>query len=241
MSPVPRTSIRSALLVPLAAVALAACGGSDDPVAEPAAEADAATSTTAPRPDGYDSEWCVSARRIAAASSVVDAVDPSDPEAVEAAVTDMLAEAEAAAPLAPPEIAEDVEAALASFRAIDAALADVDYDLLRADLSGVADDQGPSERVDAYNQDVCGLESDAVGDDPESEFDPSAGPIRDQLIDTFVGEGFTPEEAACLIDNVDVTDPAQLTDQQVLLELIGTCGIDLERLGGASGGTAGDG
>lgn len=235
MSTVPRSLIKSVMLVPLAAVALAACGGSDDPVSEPAAEQES-TSTTAPRPDGYDSEWCVSARRIQAASSVIDAVDPGDPAAVEAAITDMLAEAEAAAPLAPAEIADDVEAALASFREIDAALAAVDYDLLRADLSGIADDQGPSERVDAYNEEVCGLEP-AAASDSDSEFDPSAGPIRDQLVETFVAQGFTPEQAECLIDNVDVSDPAQLSDQQVLLELIATCGIDLEQLGG---GTVGD-
>lgn len=227
---VPRTWIPSVLLV-LAPLAVSACGGADDPVADPATEA---TTTTAARPDGFDSEWCTSARRLAAASSVMDAVDPTDPEAVEDAVTEMLAEAEAAAPLAPPEIADDVEAALTSFREIDAALAAVEYDLLRADLSGIADDQAASERVDAYNVDVCGLEPDSDDDATGGDFDPAAGPIRDQLIETFVARGFTAEEAGCLIDNVDVTDPAQMADEQVLLGLIETCGIDLDRLTGTS-------
>ena len=243
MSDVPRTTISSVSLLVLSAVVLAACSGSDDPVADPVAEPEA-TTTTVPRPDGFDSEWCVSARRIAAASSVMDAVDPTDPAAVEAAVTDMLAEAEAAAPLAPPEIAADVEAALVTFREIDAALAAVEYDLLRADLAGVADDQGPSERVDAYNVDVCGLEPDAgavAGGDAGTGFDPGAGPIRDQLIDSFVERGFTAEEAGCIVDNVDVTDAEQMRDEQALSELIETCGIDLERLTGTSGSTGSDG
>jgi hypothetical protein len=236
---VSRSSSSFFLTVSLLVVALAACGGSDEqagPVTDPDATPDA-TTTTAPRADGFDSEWCESARRIAAASSVIDAVDPADPEAVEAAVTDMLAEAEAAAPLAPPAIADDVEAALASFRAINAALAAVDYDLLRADLSGVADDQSASERVDAYNVEVCGLEPDAESDDDGSAggFDPSAGPIRDQLIATFVEQGFTETEAACVIDTVDVTDAAQLRDEQTLVELVETCGIDLERVQGVTG------
>lgn len=221
------------LLVALAPIVLLACGASDDPVADPASETDP-TTTTAPRPDGFDSEWCASARRLAAASSVMDAVDPTDPAAVEDAVTEMLAEAEAAVPLAPPEIADDVASALDAFRSIDAALADVGYELLRADLSGVAADQAASERVDAYNVEVCGLEPDTAGSEPDSDFDPAAGPIRDQLIETFVDRGFTAEEAGCIIDNLDVTDASQMTDEQNLLELIETCGIDLERLTDAS-------
>lgn len=210
-------------------LSLVACGP-DDPVVDPDTPP-AATTTTMPRPEGFDSDWCVSARRIALASSVMDAVDPTDAEAVEAAVTEMLAEAEAAAPAAPPEIAADVEEALASFREIDAALAAVDYELLRADLSGVADDQGASERVDAYNVEICGLEPDVDdGTTSGSGFDPTEGPIRDQLIETFVARGLTPEEAACIVDNVDVTDAEQMRDEQVLLEMIETCQIDLERL-----------
>ena len=229
------------MVVSVMALALVACSGADDPGAEPVAEP-VATTTTAARPEGYDSEWCVSARRLAAASSVTDAVDPTDPEAVEEAVTEMLAEAEAAAPLAPPEIAADVEAALVSFREIEAALAAVDFDLLRADLSGVADDQGPSERVDAYNVEVCGLEP-AADDETAgaSEFDPAAGPIRDQLIATFVDRGFTAEEAGCIIDNIDVTDAQQMGDEQVLVDLIETCGIDLEQLTGTTDPVGGAG
>lgn len=218
-------------------VALVGCSGSDDPVAEPVAEPES-TTTTAPRPEGYDSEWCVSARRVAAASSVMDAVDPTDATAVEEAVTEMLAEAEAAAPLAPPEIAADVESALASFRDIDAALAAVDYDLLRADLAGVAEDSGPSERVDAYNVEVCGLEPDEPSlTGNGSAVDPADGPIRDQLIETLVERGFTVEEAGCVIDNVDVSDPQRMADQAVLLALVETCGIDLERLAGTTAPT----
>lgn len=225
-------------------LALAACGGPGEPVADPETPP-AATTTTMPRPEGFDSAWCESARRLSAASSVMDAVDPTDAEAVEEAVTEMLAEAELAAPDAPPEIAADVEAALASFREIDAALAAVDYDLLRADLSGIADDQGSSERVDAYNVEICGLEPDVdAGATTGSEFDPRAGPIRDQLIDTFVARGFSPEEAGCIVDNVDVTDAEQMRDEQVVLELITACEIDLERLTGttaATGTTEGNG
>lgn len=165
----------------------------------------------------------------------MDVVDPTDPAAVETAVTEMLAAAESAAPLAPAEIADDVDAALASFREIAAALAEVEYDLLRADLAGIADDPGPSERVDAYNVEVCGL-SPVVRGGSSGGLDPAAGPLRGQLVDTLVASGFTVDEANCVLDNVDVLDVTQWQDEQVLADVVSTCGIDLERLAASAGG-----
>jgi hypothetical protein len=215
-----RSSLPSVLVV---LAVLSACGGGEDPVV-----ADGATDeATDDRPAGYDSEWCVSARELADTSAAIDAVDPNDPEAVRAAVTEMLASTEAAAPLAPAEIADDVAESLATFQALDAALAEVDYDLLRADLTGIADDLSATERVDAYNAEVCGLDlGDPTTSEPASDIDLTEGSVRDQIVATLVAQGFSEEQAGCILDSIDPTEAATMSEEELLLGVIAACGID---------------
>ena len=213
-----RDRVRSTrLLLPLLVVGLAACGGSAADIAD--------------SDDPYDSAWCVSARESQEASDAIDAVDPNDPEAVKEAVTEMLAEAEGAAPLAPPDIAADVAESLETFRQLDAALASVEYDLVRADLTGIADDLSATERVDAYNAEVCGVD---FGPEPTTSpsMDLSSGSVRDQIVAGLVQQGFTEDEAECVLDSIDPAEAATMTEEEILAGVIVSCGIDVESSSG---------
>lgn len=244
----------------LLAVLLAApaCGGDDEPVADtgvatgvdpgadtavdPDVDADADADGSSNEAPSGDPGWCAAARKVQEASLAMDVIDPTDPEAVEAAITLMLERAEAAAPLAPPELVADVGASLELMRRLDAALAEVGYDFVRADLSGVLDGGASSaanDRIEEYNAERCGLtlpggedgeDGDPGGHTDGPVFDPADGPVRDQTIALLVDEGFTEDEAACLFDHIDLSDPDFATDEERLVQLVETCGLDVERL-----------
>lgn len=188
-----------------------------------------------------DSAWCVAARDVEMASDVLDGenFDFTDPAAVETAFADMLAAFEPAIASAPPEIAADVDTTYEGFLQLRDALAAVEYDFLRADLA-VLDEldsemDAASARIEAYNEDVCGIPADDTVDEPDEpddsgEFDPTAGSIRDQTVAELVAQGFTQDEAECIFDGIDFTDPDLGADMNVIIEVFDSCGIDLARL-----------
>ncbi len=184
------------------------------------------------------SDWCVAARDLEDASAAFDDVGFADPGAVEAAFEDMIPRLESAAKLAPPELRVDVERSLESLELLQEALIDVDYDFLNADLSVIdeldAATQAANERIDAYNEQVCGMTaSDDSADD--GSFDPGAGTIREQTIAELVNQGFTPDEAGCIFDGFDFTDPDFADDMAAIVGVFADCGIDLARLAELSG------
>ena len=121
----------SGILLLMTAV-LVACSGDREPVAdleqpdaagEDASDEDVATSTSAPT-DPTRTEWCAAARSVREATAAMNIIDPTDPGAVEGALTLMVERTGAAAPLAPDEIAADVAVSLDLLERLDDALAD---------------------------------------------------------------------------------------------------------------------
>lgn len=261
--------VRSLATLAAVALVLVACDGDRDPVLDPDPPAaaddaadvaddvadddggavdgeEAAAPSEEPVIDPEFADWCTAARSVREATVAMDEIDPTDPASVEGALTQLRERTEAAAPLAPDEIADDVAVSLDLLRRVDDALAAADYDFVRADLSTIAGDDGASEaaddRIEAFNAEACGIPpmADAAADDETASadgpvLDPADGPVRDQTIALLVERGFTEAEAACLFDNIDLNDPDLSTDQEALLALIATCDLDLERLSGLGG------
>jgi hypothetical protein len=56
------------------------------------------------------------------------------------------------------------------------------------------------------------------------------GSLRDQFVGYLASCGFTPEEATCLFDNLDFTDPAVAGGESApIVAAFGACGIDQTR------------
>lgn len=233
--------------------ALAACAADREPVADPVQPTTSAappttTSTTLPV-DPTFADWCDAAIGVRAATDAMDAIDPTDADAVEEALAMMIEQTAAAAPLAPDEIADDVATSQDLLTRLDEALAAADYDFLSADLSAVAGDDAAevaNDRVEAFNVEHCGfVPSDDGADGGDADpttatddapvFDPADGSVRDQTIALLESRGFTAEEAGCLFDNMNLDDPNLANDQEALLALVETCDIDLQRLAGLGG------
>lgn len=161
-------------------------------------------------------------------------VDFTNPDAVREAYQNMTTEVTRLAPLAPPEIAASVEDTVAGFQQLNDALAAVEYDLLNADLTIIdeldAEMQAATDDIDQYNFDVCGIPLDDDDGEDGSDFDPSAGTIREQAIGELVNQGFTADEAECIFDKLDFTDPDLSSDQAAMIQIFDDCGIDLGRL-----------
>ncbi|MEM9608658.1 MAG: hypothetical protein AAGA99_14635 [Actinomycetota bacterium] len=183
-------------------------------------------------------DWCGLANEFDSVGDSFDAIDPTDPDAVRDVfeqADDALGRIRSAAPDA---ISDDVNTFVDAFGELSSAIADADYNLFDADLS-VIEEAGDrvdtaSASIEAFNQSECGIEGDSddesdddSGDD--SDFDPAAGTLREQLVDTFIQQGFTPDEASCIAENADLGAVAG-GDTASLLEVFESCGIDLSRL-----------
>ena len=242
------------LLIVVSLLALAACDGSSEGAGGTAADplvdtTDAPTSTpdgSAPpttSPEGAtgvgsdpDSDWCVAARAVQTAGDAFDAVDFTDPAAIEAAIDEMMTQYEAALTLAPPEIASALNESFDGLRELRTQLEAVAYDFLDADLSVLDDADGSIDAANAeigrYNEAVCGIVAGPAGGDTATGegFDPGAGTIREQAIAELVATGFTEQEAGCIFDRLDFTDPEIANDVSAMAAVFDACGIDLARI-----------
>ncbi len=187
------------------------------------------------------SDWCVAAQEVEDASAAIDAVDFTDPAAVEEAFTEALRLMEMAIEFAPPELQGDLDVTLEGFKQLQDALIAVDYDFLNADLSVLEDRdaimQAASDNIEVYNEQVCGITADGSGNTDDTtpgssgnDFDPGAGTIREQATAELVASGFTEAEASCIFDNLDFTDPALADDMTAIVGVFDLCEIDLARL-----------
>jgi hypothetical protein len=152
--------------------------------------------------------------------------------------------------VAPDEIRADVEAVVDGFGQLRAELEAVDYDFFAVDFEAFerfADDlQEASDRVEDYNERVCGIpRSDDFDDDfdVDDDFDfgddfdlgdlgdfdlgdlgEFGGIIRQELTSGFIADGYTPAEAECLAEAIFELDftlqPDEMTDPFTL------CGVD---------------
>ena len=219
------------LLVPFVLV-VAACGDSDE------------------SGGGSAESWCPLATDFEAIGDDLDALGPGDPDALRDAFNRGSALLEQAEGAAPAEISDDVSTFVAAFGELDSALRDADFDLFDVDLSALEEAgervDSSQDAIDAYNERECGIEADSDDDTDGSDdgdesddsddggFDPSAGSLREQLVTTFVDQGFSQDEAECSAEGVD---PAVLAegDESAILGVFDQCGIDLSRIAELAG------
>jgi hypothetical protein len=186
-----------------------------------------------------NSDWCVASRELDRESAAFDEVLFADPDILEAALIEMVAMYEAAALLAPPELVDDVAVSLSTIRQFQAALMAAEYDFVNADLSALDGDdanQIANDHIETYNEQVCGIVTDDDGapedgvDAGENDFDAAFGTVREQAIAELVDNGFTEQEASCVFDGFDFTDPDVGDDTNAILGVFESCDIDLTRL-----------
>jgi hypothetical protein len=273
-----RWTVKRRALVMVAALALVggACGDDDGDATDDAAatsdgaDADAAEdsiddSDSDESDDGDDgggtgdSEWCDKARRVEAEDDLLEGVDFNDPEALEDSYQQMIDLVEDAAESAPEEIADDIDLVVDRSKVIFDALRDADFNVLDVEQSVFDDPEADaaSERIDAYNEAECGIESDLddspddssdvtddtgdtddadVTDDSDADTDDDVlsgeGTIRDELLRQFGALGMTDEQANCMVDNLDMDEVAATgaDDPSMFLDLFETCDIDLTQL-----------
>ena len=184
-------------------------------------------------------DWCDVARDVEALSAEGDALDFTDPTAVESFLGRLVPALEEAATVAPDAIADDVGTSAELAVELRDALAETDYDMLTADLS-VIDDRGDERdaataAIDEFNAEHCGIPiDDPAGDsgDDASDDDVSFadGSLRDQFIRQLVDTGFTLQEAACIFGELDFSATDSFDDPAVLGPVFETCGIGVDRL-----------
>jgi hypothetical protein len=181
-----------------------------------------------------DSAWCAAADDLDDLSAGFAEIFFADPADIEEFMRDALERLDAAAAVAPPEIADAVATSIGGVRALDEAFAAAGYDPLDTDLAviGELDPEiaAANDLIDEYNADVCGIVTTPDGDLDDLDFDPALGTVREQAIAEFVALGFTEDEARCIFDSLDFSDPAVLDDSAALAEVLTDCGIDFERL-----------
>ncbi len=223
--------------------------GSDPEPAQAAEPTEAAAPTEAPVPTVDTSsaaaqvgsgDWCTAAQLIEDRFDNIELLGFTDPEALEAAYTDAYTIINQARAIAPPVIAADVDITIDGVEVLIAALDAADWNFLDVDL-GVLDAldvplETASYNIEKYNFDVCGIgeepsEPDIIDDPVGTDDDaPLTGTARDQVIQSLVGSGFTSEEAGCILDRIDFTDPEALADPTAFFDVFSDCGISLDRL-----------
>jgi hypothetical protein len=236
----------AALLIP-AALVLAACGGDDTsaPTTNTVADADsdAPADTADPAPaqpgEGSSSEYC----RLFRTFEEEDPFENLDDDA--GSFRDGFTQAqrvlEDIQAIAPAEIRGDFATIAEGFKQLNEALAAVDYNFFALDesaLAGFEDDsfEEASERIDEYNERVCGIPRDDFGDDPgdvdlgEGFDDDSMKALIAQQLAMF---GLTEVQAECVAGKLDLAaledddDP----DPTAFFQYFEECGIDLATLG----------
>ncbi len=193
---------------------------------------------------GSAEAWCDLMDEANEVDSTFENIETFDAAGLESAMNRALEVVDDLESAAPDEIKDDVDRLATTTRALASALGDADYSLFDADLSALGDpaaDDAAQANLDEYSQRECGqpfgLDDDAgdtvsTGDDgDESDFDPAAGTLREQLITQFVTIGFTQAEAECIADGVDPSDSDILSgDEAAIIALLEACDIPLERL-----------
>jgi hypothetical protein len=238
---------RLALILTLPLLAVAACGGDDD------------------GGSASGGDWCDLAREVESTFDEGDAVDFTDPAAVEEQFRNSVEVLDNAVGSAPDEIREDVQTTVDAFEELVGLLEDVDFDFLAIDTERFEEigtrAEEASARIEEYNETECGIpasgseedtEGTVAGDDSsegtvaddsgDSGDDsagtlPDGGSVREMLVQQFTAIGLSEEEATCLADKVDLNDPAMTSgDPSAMLDLFDECGIDMARLAELGGG-----
>ena len=192
-----------------------------DDTAASAAESDEADEDGAGEAANTDDSAVAYCSAKAEAEALLDNVDPFDPESVEMAIRKNIQLIEAAIDLAPSEIRDDLRMLRQSFDDYVEVLEENDWDLFAAsaaleELDARPGPEAAEDRLEAWEDANCeGADDDiddedAFGDDPfsspealEAMLSSEAG--RALMIEGMIEDGeFSAEQAACLLDNLDV-------------------------------------
>jgi hypothetical protein len=224
-----------------------AVGSQDEPQdTSPPEETDPPQTDAPAQGGGSADEWCGVLPKSDDVEMFFDNVTSLSPEELESGIMTIQAELPAFAGAAPPEIQQDVMNVIDQAEDIFAALAEANYNFLDLDPSALDNPEAAQEadasqwKIDEYSNENCGRpfgdQSPEPTDDPVSEpedgsFDPEAGTIREQVVADLVASGYTEQEANCLVEKIDFSNPEAYADQEALLAIFTECGISLERLG----------
>jgi hypothetical protein len=224
----------------VAALTLAgvACGGDDD--GDVTDDAGAASEGDDSGDDaGSGSEWCDLARGLDS-NTLFEDIEFDNADSLEETYDEILDLLDDAGDAAPDEIKADFEILIESSKELVTALADVDYDFAKVDQTILENPEAEaaSARVEAYNDRVCGIDTDFddtddtidlgdTGDLDIGDIDQEA--LRDQMVTVFSSMGMTEEQANCVFDNIDVNEleDAGNVDPSVYFDLFAECGFDI--------------
>jgi hypothetical protein len=204
---------------------------------------------------GSASDWCDVATQVQDQDQVFEDMDFTNPETIEEAFTSSRDLLDDAVGEAPDEIRDDVETVRDGFATLVDELEAVDFDFMQLDTA-VLDEIGvevqeASDRIAAYSEEECGIESDDGADTTDATDDGATddtvsdeggedatattfggGSVNDIILQQFVAMGMTEEQAECLLGEIDVDEFMSSGDTSAFLEAFSTCDIDPTSLGG---------
>lgn len=138
------------------------------PAAVTTAAAVSPSSTTEIATVASPGDWCVVAEDLYGLTTAFRQLDAGNTAAVQMSLIAILERLDAIAELVPPHLAADLGVSAQAFEMLDAALAEVGYDVDAADLSALdartAEIAAANDRIRAYNADECGIAVDVTGE-----------------------------------------------------------------------------
>lgn len=113
-------------------------------------------------------DWCAVAEDLYGLTTAFRQLDAGNTGAVQMSLIAILERLDVIAELVPPHLAGDLGVSAQAFEMLDAALAEVGYDVDAADLSALdthtAEIAAANDRIRAYNADACGIAIDVTGE-----------------------------------------------------------------------------
>jgi hypothetical protein len=199
--------------------------------------------------------WCDWARQIDEAEPFGEESAVPDPAEMAAAFAEFEDIMDQAVDAAPDEIEDDVRLVAGAAKGFIEVLSDADFDLFQIDPSDervalIDSDEvnAANERIEEYNREVCGIETEGSSSDsdevlrdgsPVSGNDddggslsdlPGEGTIEERVIQELIANGMTEEEAQCLTDALGSAFTADVDGTEDVFAVFEECGIDMARL-----------
>ncbi len=200
-------------------------------------------------------DFCALAAEREAQESSFDDINIFDPEEVRAAFDANLSLLAEAVQAAPEEIRDDLVTVGADLDRIYEVLDSIDFDFsqmtgdLDAELEEMPESEAAGERIDAYVENVCGIDPDANEDggptDEEIREQAREAGAEEDLIKSALEEvGLTGDQATCLSQKLDFDDLAAFGSDDPPLELLDVfteCGVSIQELAALGGSGIDDG
>ncbi len=206
--------------------------------------------------DGGNSSaaWCDLAENVQEASDDFDALEPTDPEAVEQVFEDFRDQLDEAVDAAPDEIKDAVETASEGINELYDMLRDVDFNFLELDTEQLEEltrfgeeQEEAANEIETYNEEECGIEpSDSGGSEDEtvttdgstdeetvtSDLPGADGSVPGipGMAEIFADLGLDDDQAACLAENSTALSEMDPENPMEMFDILEECGISMEEL-----------